>query len=50
MILPVIAASHPLLSPIPMIQTAYLAIEQVAQKLGRNPDKPRQLKKVTETV
>lgn len=48
--LPVIAADHPLLAPIPMIQTAYLAIETLAQKLGRNPDKPRQLKKVTETV
>jgi glutamine---fructose-6-phosphate transaminase (isomerizing) len=48
--LPTIAASHPLLSPIPMIQTAYLAIEQVAHVLGRNPDSPRQLKKVTETV
>ena len=48
--LPVISASHPLLSPIPMILTAYLAIEQVAQKRGRNPDTPRQLKKVTETV
>lgn len=48
--LPVVATSHALLSPIPMIQTAYLAIERVAQQRGRNPDKPRQLKKVTETV
>lgn len=48
--LPVVPASHPLLSPIPMIQTAYLAIEQVAQRLGRNPDAPRQLQKVTETT
>ncbi len=48
--LPIVEASHPLLSPIPMIQTAYLAIERVAQQRGRNPDKPRQLKKVTETV
>lgn len=47
---PVIAASHPLLSPIPMIQTAYLEIERVAQALGRNPDAPRQLRKVTETL
>jgi len=48
--LPVITPDHPLLAPIPMIQTAYLAIEKVAERLGRNPDKPRQLKKVTETV
>jgi fructoselysine-6-P-deglycase FrlB-like protein len=33
-----------------MIQTAYLAIERVAQQRGRDPDKPRHLKKVTETV
>lgn len=48
--LPVVPTSHALLAPITMIQTAYLAIEQVAQKLGRNPDTPRQLMKVTETV
>lgn len=48
--LPIVQTAHPLLSPITMIQTAYLAIERVAQQRGRNPDKPRQLKKVTETV
>lgn len=48
--LPIIETAHALLSPIPIIQTAYLAIESVAQLRGRNPDKPRQLKKVTETV
>jgi glutamine---fructose-6-phosphate transaminase (isomerizing) len=48
--LPIIETAHPLLSPITMIQTAYLAIERVAQQRGRNPDRPRQLKKVTETV
>jgi glutamine---fructose-6-phosphate transaminase (isomerizing) len=48
--LPIIETTHPMLSPITMIQTAYLAIERVAQQLGRNPDTPRQLKKVTETV
>lgn len=45
-----VEALHPLLHPILMIQTAYLAIEQVAQQLGRNPDQPHNLKKVTETV
>lgn len=48
--LSVVTAGHPLLSPIPMIQSAYLAIEAAAQRLGRNPDAPRQLKKVTETM
>ncbi len=48
--LPVVEAAHPLLSPIPMIQTAYLAIERVAQLRGLNPDRPRHLQKVTETV
>jgi glutamine---fructose-6-phosphate transaminase (isomerizing) len=48
--LPVVETTHPLLSPITMIQTAYLAIERVAQQRGRNPDKPRHLKKITETV
>ena len=41
---------HPLLEPILMIQTAYLAIEIVARLRGRNPDQPRMLQKVTETV
>lgn len=48
--LPVIATGHPLLDPITMIQTAYLAIEQVAVARGRDPDRPRLLKKVTETT
>jgi glutamine---fructose-6-phosphate transaminase (isomerizing) len=48
--LPVIETAHPLLAPIPMIQTTYLAVERVAQLQGRNPDAPRQLKKVTETM
>lgn len=48
--LPTVRAGHPLLEPILMIQTAYLAIEKVAITLGRNPDQPRMLKKVTETV
>jgi glutamine---fructose-6-phosphate transaminase (isomerizing) len=48
--LPIVETAHPLLSPIPIIQTAYLAIERVAREKSRNPDTPRQLKKVTETV
>ncbi len=41
---------HTLLDPVSMIQTAYRFIEETAQALGRDPDRPRLLKKVTETV
>lgn len=44
------ATGEPLLDPISMILTAYLAIEKVAQAKGRDPDRPRLLKKVTETT
>ncbi len=43
-------SGHPLLDPIAMIQTSYGFIEATARALGRNPDQPRLLKKVTETV
>ncbi len=43
-------SDHPLLDPISMIQTAYGFIEATTQALGRNPDHPRLLQKVTETV
>jgi hypothetical protein len=33
-----------------MIATAYMEIERVAVSLGRDPDRPRLLKKVTETL
>ncbi len=48
--LPYASTGHPMLDPIAMVQSAYLTIETVAQKLGRDPDKPRLLSKVTETV
>jgi glutamine---fructose-6-phosphate transaminase (isomerizing) len=41
---------HPLLDPVSMVQTAYMNIEMLAQRLGRNPDRPRMLSKVTETM
>jgi glutamine---fructose-6-phosphate transaminase (isomerizing) len=44
------ASGHPLLDPLAMIQTAYLEIERLASTLGRDPDRPRLLKKVTETL
>lgn len=48
--LPYAQTAHPLLDPISMMLTGYRAIERVAQALGRDPDKPRLLKKVTETL
>jgi glucosamine--fructose-6-phosphate aminotransferase (isomerizing) len=48
--LPYAASSHCLLDPLSMIQTAYLEVERLAVTLGRDPDRPRLLKKVTETL
>jgi glucosamine--fructose-6-phosphate aminotransferase (isomerizing) len=48
--IPYVQAAHPLLEPVSMIQTAYLAIEGAARHRGRDPDRPRLLKKVTETM
>ena len=48
--LPVARTGHPMLDPISMIQTAYGFVEKTARVLGRDPDRPRLLKKVTETV
>lgn len=43
-------SGHALVDPISMIATAYLAIESLAVSLGRDPDRPRLLKKVTKTL
>lgn len=48
--LPYAPSSHPLLDPLSMIQTAYLEIERLSAALGRDPDRPRLLRKVTETL
>ena len=48
--LPHVPAGHPLLDPLCMMQTAYLEIERLAVSLGRDPDRPRLLRKVTETL
>ena len=45
-----ISTGHAMLDPISMVQSAYLNIEALAQTLGRDPDRPKQLSKVTETV
>ena len=48
--LPFAETGNPFLDPIAMIQTAYLAIEKISVARGRNPDHPRHLQKVTETL
>lgn len=48
--LPFIGTSNTLLDPISLIQTAYPNIEASALARGRNPDQPRFLNKVTETM
>jgi glucosamine--fructose-6-phosphate aminotransferase (isomerizing) len=45
-----VRTGNSLLDPIAIIQTAYRFVEATAMARGRNPDKPRLLKKVTETV
>lgn len=48
--LPVARTAHPLTDPISLIVSFYAMVEQVAVARGVNPDEPRHLKKVTETV
>ena len=48
--LPCARTAHPLMDPIALIVSFYAMVEQVAQARGINPDEPRHLKKVTETV
>ncbi|MGE0004350.1 MAG: SIS domain-containing protein [Parvibaculaceae bacterium] len=43
------ATRHPLLDPISFIQTFYGSAERISRRRGRDPDRPRLLKKVTET-
>jgi glucosamine--fructose-6-phosphate aminotransferase (isomerizing) len=43
------AARHPLLAPIPMLHRFYALAEATARRLGRDPDRPSNLRKVTET-
>ncbi len=48
--LPTIRSAHALTDPIALIVSFYAMVEQVACARGINPDAPRHLKKVTETV
>jgi len=43
------SAASPLLTPITMIHRFYGLAEALSRRLGRNPDRPRNLHKVTET-
>ena len=47
--LPFAATGHPHLDPLSMILTFYRSAERIALARGRDPDRPRLLKKVTET-
>ncbi len=45
-----VRTAHPLTDPISLIVSFYAMVEQVAVSRGIDPDAPRHLKKVTETV
>jgi glucosamine--fructose-6-phosphate aminotransferase (isomerizing) len=48
--LPVVRTGHPLTDPISLLASFYAMVERTAALRGINPDAPRHLKKVTETV
>lgn len=48
--IPVEHTGHPLTDPITTIATFYSMVEKLAASRGINPDAPRHLKKVTETI
>jgi glucosamine--fructose-6-phosphate aminotransferase (isomerizing) len=48
--LPFAATGHPLTDPLSLIVSFYTFIEAFARHRGLNPDEPRHLRKVTETV
>jgi glucosamine--fructose-6-phosphate aminotransferase (isomerizing) len=45
-----VRTAHPLADPIPLIVSFYAMVEKVAAARGIDPDAPRHLKKVTETM
>ncbi|MBT0955838.1 SIS domain-containing protein [Alphaproteobacteria bacterium KMM 3653] len=49
-ILPRVRTEHPLTDPIALIASLYAMVERIAASRGINPDAPRHLNKVTETV
>ncbi|MEM7489831.1 MAG: SIS domain-containing protein [Pseudomonadota bacterium] len=48
--LPVTRTAHPLTDPIALIVSFYATVERVARARGLDPDEPRHLRKVTETI
>ena len=48
--LPFARGSHPLTDPLLLVVSFYAFIEQLARRLGLNPDQPPHLRKVTETI
>ena len=48
--LPVVRTDHPLTDPLALIVSFYAMVEEVAVARGIDPDRPRHLNKVTETV
>ena len=48
--LPCVRTGHPLTDPLALIVSFYAMVERVARARGINPDTPRHLKKVTETL
>jgi glucosamine--fructose-6-phosphate aminotransferase (isomerizing) len=49
-LLPYARSAHPLLDPISIIQSFYPLADDIARLRGRNPDKPRLLRKETATL
>jgi glucosamine--fructose-6-phosphate aminotransferase (isomerizing) len=47
---PAVATGHPLLDPLAMMPPFYLMAERLARTLGFDPDRPANLKKVTQTT
>lgn len=48
-LLPHIRTGHPLTDPLALIVSFYANVEKLSRDMGRNPDRPAALKKVTET-
>lgn len=48
--LPVVAPLHPLVDPLLRVVSFYAFIEALARRRGLHPDRPRHLRKITETV
>ena len=48
--LPHVATGHPLVDPLTLVTSFYAFVEKLARRRGLNPDEPRNLRKVTETI